>query len=83
MLTDIGDMTLEVAFGDLHTLDVGPWVPSEAEIQGILLTVEYQVVIEGEPYAVLRCSGLTRQQLQRATDGLAEEVAAELGIARG
>lgn len=79
-LTDIGGMTLEVAFGHLHTLDIGPWTEDEAEIQGILFTVEYTVVIDGEQYALLRCSGLTRGQLERAVEGAPEEVAIEIGV---
>lgn len=81
-LTDIAGMTLEVAFGHLHTLDIAPWVSEDAPIQGILFTLEYDVVIDGEPYAVLRCSGLTRGQLERAVDGEAAEVAASIGVGR-
>lgn len=79
-LTDIGGMTLEVALGHLHTLDIGPWVEKESKIQGILFTVEYTVIIEGEQYAILRCSGLTRSQLERAAEGEAKDVANEIGV---
>jgi hypothetical protein len=34
-------------------------VEDESAIQGILFTAEHTVVIEGEQFAVLRCSGLT------------------------
>jgi hypothetical protein len=82
ILTNIGGMTLEVAFGHLHTLDIAPWVQEDFHIQGILFTVEYAVVVEGEKYAVIRCSGLTRSQLERAIDGAAEAVADEIGVFR-
>jgi hypothetical protein len=81
-LTDIAGMTLEVAFGHLHTLDIGPLVAEDAQLQGILFTLEYDVVINGEQYAVLRCSGLTRNQLERAADGAAAAVATEIGVSR-
>jgi hypothetical protein len=79
-LTNIAEMTFEFAFGHLHTLDIGPWVEEDAKIQGILFTEAYTVVIAGEQYAIFRCSPLTRDQLERAMDGQAEELATELGI---
>ena len=82
ILTDIAGMTMEVEFGHLDTLDIGPWVDEDAPIQGILFTLEYAVEIDGEQYAVFRCSGLSRAQLERAVDGAAEEVAASIGVPR-
>ena len=79
-LTDIAGMTLEAEFGHLDTLDIGPWVAEDAPIQGILFSLEYTVVIDGEQYAVFRCSGLTRAQLERAVNGAADEVAASIGV---
>jgi hypothetical protein len=78
ILTDVGAMTLETAFGHHDTLDIGPWVDPTDPVQGILFALEYEIQIEGKPYGVLRCVGLKRSELERIVAGDSNAVVAEL-----
>lgn len=72
VLSDAGRMTLDVAFDDGHTLDIGGWVNEGNSlnhiptIQGLLFKKEYAVTIEGEPYGIMRCIGITRPEMEFA-----------------
>jgi hypothetical protein len=78
ILTDVGRMTLETAFGHHHTLDIGAWVEPADPVQGILFALEYQTEIEGKPYGVLRCIGIKRLELERIVAGDSDAVIEEL-----
>jgi hypothetical protein len=66
ILTDIGRMSLEVAFGHGHTLDIGPWVEADDPIQGIVFEKVAEKKFDGESYGVLRCIGITRAEMEYA-----------------
>jgi Suppressor of fused protein (SUFU) len=61
-------MSLEVPFGDGHTMDIGPWVEPNAAIQGIVFEKVYTAEIDGEDYSVLRCIGVTRPEMEFAQE---------------
>jgi hypothetical protein len=69
ILSDIGRMTLDVAFGDGHTMDIGGWVNDgglEPPLQGVLFVEECRTLIEGNAYGVLRVIGITRPEMEFA-----------------
>jgi hypothetical protein len=68
ILTDIGRMSFEVAFGAGHTLDIGPWVGAAHSIQGVVFEQVYSIEVSGERYSILRCLGLTRSELEIAQE---------------
>ena len=68
VLSDIGRMTLEVAFDDGHSLDIGPWVEPDATIQGVVFERAYTARIGGSLYGVLRVIGITRPELEYAQE---------------
>lgn len=77
LLTNIAHMTLEVAFGHGHTLDVKPWLGRRSPVQGLAFEGLSQSTIEGEPYSVLRLHGLSRHELKQAYQGGVEAVLAQ------
>jgi hypothetical protein len=78
ILTDVGGMTLETAFGHHDTLDISPWVTPTDPVQGLLFALEYEIKIEGKPYGVLRCVSLKRSELERIVAGDSDAVIEEL-----
>jgi Suppressor of fused protein (SUFU) len=74
ILTRIGRMSLEAAFGAGHTLDIGPWVDPVDRIQGVAFEELYSTQVSAEGYCVLRCLGLTRSELDLAQDRGSESV---------
>lgn len=66
LLTDVGRMTMEVEFGDGHTLDIGPWVEPTSPIQGVAFELFASPRIGREQYALLRLHGLSRDDLEEA-----------------
>lgn len=86
VLTGVGAMSLEVAFDDGHTLDIGGWVNTgwlkrKPPLQGLLFSEEYGVNIDGQPYGVMRCVGITRQELKFAQSKSVPELVAKLSQA--
>ncbi len=65
-MTDIAGKSFEARFDHGHTLDIGAWVTPNDAIQGVVLERACSVEIEGEPFCVLRCVGVTRQELEYA-----------------
>jgi hypothetical protein len=59
-------MTIEAAFGDGHTMDIGPWVEEDNPIQGVIFEKAASVYIDGESFGVLRVLGVTRGELEFA-----------------
>jgi hypothetical protein len=66
VLSDIGRESFGCRFGDGHTLDIGAWVSSDAPIQGVVLELASTALIDGTPYGVLRCVGVTRSEFEFA-----------------
>jgi hypothetical protein len=64
VLSDLGRMSLTTTLGYGHTVDIGPRVGPEAPLQGVLLTAEYCVPIDGELFSVLRVIGITRPEME-------------------
>jgi len=73
IVTDIGRMSLEVAFGHRHTLDIGPWADPDEPLQAVVFETASTAVIDGAQYGILRCIGITRPELEYAhTQGTAK-----------
>ena len=68
VLSDIGRMTLDVAFDDGHSLDIGPWLEPDASIQGVTFERACTATIGGSPFCVLRVIGVTRLELEFAQE---------------
>jgi hypothetical protein len=66
ILTKVGQMTTEAAFGSGHTLDIGPWVGEDDTLQGLAFEELCRSSLGGENYAVFRLHGLTRDELNSA-----------------
>ena len=71
ILTDTGRMTLDNVFNADETMDIGGWVNEgwfkrKPPIQGLLFQKECSVMINGQPYGVLRCIGITRREMEYA-----------------
>jgi hypothetical protein len=74
-------MSLETAFADGHTLDIGPWVEPDEPMQGLLFETISAVRIDGRDYAVLRLIGITRDELEYAYDHSVGELLGRLKAA--
>ncbi len=65
-LTGLGNMSLEVALGHGHTVDLGLNDSGGPAIQGVLLQEECRSMFNGTQYGVLRCVGITRREMDFA-----------------
>ena len=73
ILSDIGRMSLDTAFNDGDTMDIGGWVNEgwfrrKPPLQGILFKTEATADIEGQPFGILRCIGITRPEMEHAQE---------------
>lgn len=68
ILSEIGRMSLDIAFGDGHTLDIGAWVDEDAPIQGVIFEEVLATEIGGTEYSILRCIGITREEMEYALE---------------
>jgi hypothetical protein len=68
IVSDIGRMSLETAFGNHHSLDIGPWVPASDPIQGVVFEKACATELDGARYGILRCIGITRKELEFALE---------------
>ena len=66
IVSDIGRMTLDAAFGHGHTMDIGSWVEPDASLQGVVFEEVCDCQIAGEVFGVLRVIGITRAELEYA-----------------
>lgn len=66
ILSAVGGMSLEVAFGDGHTLDIGSLVSPDAPLQGVVFEKVVSTRIDQAPYGVLRCIGIQRPEMELA-----------------
>ncbi len=78
ILSEIGRMSLEVAFGDGHTLDIGAWVEENDSLQGIIFEEALVSEIGGEGYSILRCIGITREEMEYALEHGSDALIARL-----
>ena len=67
MLTKIGQMSLETAFADGHTIDIGPVVGANFPVQGLVAEEFDRVTVDGRGYGILYFHGVTRSELEFAT----------------
>jgi hypothetical protein len=76
ILTKLGQMSLEGAFGHGHTIDIGPVAGPDCPVQGLVVEEFARVTIDGKPYGILYFHGVTRPELEFAmesgTDALLE-----------
>jgi len=80
-LTDIAQMSLDVAFGHCHTLDMLPWVGRDFPLQAIVFEQFATVSFEGQSYGIMRCHGITRSELDFARKHGSETLFARLKTA--
>jgi hypothetical protein len=66
IVSDIGRMTLETAFGHGHTMDIGGWVAPDDPVQGVVFEEACRCRIGGMPFGVLRVIGVSRPEMQYA-----------------
>jgi hypothetical protein len=66
ILTRIGHMSLELAFGGGHTIDISQVVTADCPVQGLVVEEFARVVIDGETYGLLYFHGVTRPELEFA-----------------
>jgi len=69
VLSDTARMTLDVAFEDNNTMDIGCWVNEggfEPILQGLIFKQECAVRIDAQPFGVIRCIGITRKEMEYA-----------------
>lgn len=78
VLSGLGSMSLEVGLDDGHTVDLGTEIPPGTTIEGVVLERVAAVEIEGSPYCVLACHGLTRAELEYAQRAGAAAILARL-----
>jgi hypothetical protein len=78
ILTKIGQMSLESAFGHGHTLDISQVVGENFPLQGLVAEEFARVTIDGKSYGLLRFHGVTSTELEYAmefgTDNLLERL---------
>jgi hypothetical protein len=83
VLTNLGRMSMEVAFDHGHTVDIGAVVNQgrlrgmlggRPAIQGVLFQRQFTVEYEGTRYGVLRCVGITRGEMEHALSKSADSL---------
>jgi hypothetical protein len=71
-------MSLGVAFGHGHTLDLGESIEPDDAMHGVVFERACSVYIRGDSFGVLRCIGVTRAELNFARDSGAAALLEEL-----
>ena len=66
MLTRLGQMSMESAFGHGHTIDVSTVVESDCPIRGLIVEEFDRVEIDGTGYGILHIQGVTHAELKFA-----------------
>ena len=66
VVSEIGEMSLELSFDDGHTLDIGPRVERGAVLQAVLFEKVCETEIDAERIGILRVIGITRAELALA-----------------
>lgn len=65
-ITALGHASLEMRFGDGHTLDIGAWIEPDEPIQGLVFERVSTSRIDGKEFGVMRVIGITRPELEFA-----------------
>jgi hypothetical protein len=78
ILTKIGQMSLESAFGHGHTIDVSPVVDADCPIQGLVVEEFARVTVDRQAYGILYFHGVTRPELEFAMEAGADALLARL-----
>jgi hypothetical protein len=68
ILTNLGQMSFESAFGHGHTIDISRVVETNCPIQGLVMEEFAHVTIDGQPYGILYVHGITRPELRFAME---------------
>jgi hypothetical protein len=68
ILTKIGQMSMEAAFANGHTMDIGQVVGADCPLQGLVTEEFARVMVEGRGYGILRFHGVTRSELDFAME---------------
>ena len=66
VLSDIARMSFDLRFDGGHTFDLSSWAFETDTLQGVLFEEACRVRVDGSPYGVLRCIGITRRELAYA-----------------
>jgi hypothetical protein len=66
IVSDIGRMTLETAFGHGHTMDISGWAGLGDPVQGVIFEEACRCRIGGVPFGVLRVIGVSRPEMEYA-----------------
>ena len=74
VLTDLGEMSLEMHLDDRHTVDVSARAEEGCPVQGLILEELYSTEIDGERFGVMLVLGVSREELERARESGASEV---------
>ena len=82
ILTKIGQMSLENAFGHGHTVDISRVVPRTCALKGLIIEEFARVKIRGKGCGILRVHGITRPELQFAMRFKPEKLLEQLKRAR-
>jgi hypothetical protein len=68
IVSEIGRMSLEVALGHGHTLNIGPWVEIDAPLQGVIFEKACDCRVGRDSFGVLRIIGISRSELEFAQE---------------
>jgi hypothetical protein len=68
ILTKVGQMSFDSAFGHGHTVDIGPVVAPDCRLQGLIVEEFACVSIDEASYALFQFHGVTRPELEFATE---------------
>jgi len=79
ILTKIGAMALDNAFGHGHTVDIGQVVGADFPLQGLVVEEFARVAIDGSGYGILRFHGVTRSELAFAMEFGTDKLIERLG----
>ncbi len=66
IVSDIGRMSWETAFGNGHTMDIGGWVGPGDPVQGVIFEKACRCRIDGVQFGVLRVIGVSRPEMEYA-----------------
>ncbi len=71
ILSNTGRMSFNSVFKSMQTMDIGRWVNKgwfqrKPSLQALLFEQECKVTIDGQDYGILRCIGITRDEMEYA-----------------
>jgi hypothetical protein len=63
LLTRVGELSFDAELGHHHTIELWGEEESDSALRGVLLELAHRVTVGGEPFAILRCVGVTQPEL--------------------